>query len=87
MIARVLWIIEHEGIESTLTLLAAQIGEGIGVVKDYADLKPIGCSPGQLNQVFMHLIKNAIQAVRRGKRRAWPSLNASPLASSMSCTV
>ena len=53
----------HEGIESTLTLLAAQIGDGIRVVKDYADLQPVGCSPGQLNQVFMHLIKNAIQAV------------------------
>ncbi|MCZ6679030.1 MAG: HAMP domain-containing sensor histidine kinase, partial [Candidatus Poribacteria bacterium] len=53
----------HEGIESTLTLLAAQIGDGITIVKDYADLKPIYCSPGQLIQVFMHLIKNAIQAV------------------------
>ncbi|MCZ6671398.1 MAG: PAS domain S-box protein [Verrucomicrobia bacterium] len=53
----------HEGIESTLTLLQTQIGDGIRVVRDYADLKPIYCSPGQLNQAFMHLFKNAIEAI------------------------
>ena len=53
----------HEGIDSALTLLQNQLGENITVVKNYGDIKPIYYSPGQLNQVFMHLLKNAIQAI------------------------
>ena len=53
----------HEGIKHTLTLMQTQMGEHITVVEDYADLKPVYCSPGQLNQVFMHLLKNATQAI------------------------
>ena len=53
----------HEGLESTLKLLHSQMGEDINVVKEYGDIKPIYCSPSQLNQVFMHLLKNAIQAI------------------------
>ena len=33
------------------------------VVKDYGDIEPVYCAPGQLNQVFMHLLKNALQAI------------------------
>ena len=33
------------------------------MVKDFAELQPIYCAPGQLNQAFMHLLKNAIQAM------------------------
>ena len=53
----------HEGLESTLTLLQSQLTGNITVVREYGDLKPIYCAPGQLNQVFMHLMKNAIQSV------------------------
>jgi len=53
----------HEGIDSALTLLQNQMGENITVVKNYGDIKPVYCSPGQLNQVFMHLLKNATQAI------------------------
>ena len=52
-----------EGIDSVLTLLQDQIGETVTVVKKYAEVAPIYCSPGQLNQVFMGLLKNAISAV------------------------
>jgi len=53
----------HEGIESTLTLLQAQIRDDITVVRNFGDLKPIYCSPGQLNQVFLTLLKNAVEAI------------------------
>jgi PAS domain S-box-containing protein len=53
----------HEGIESTLTLLQSQLVEGITVVKQFGDLSPVYCSPGQLNQVIMHVLKNAVQAI------------------------
>ena len=33
------------------------------MVKNYGDIREIYCSPGQLNQVFMHLLRNAIQAI------------------------
>ncbi len=54
----------HEGIDSALALLQNRIGENITLVKNYGDIKPIYCSPGQLNQVFMHLLRNAIQAIK-----------------------
>jgi two-component system NtrC family sensor kinase len=53
----------HEGIESTLTLLQSQLVEGITVVKQFGDLSQVYCSPGQLNQVIMHVLKNAVQAI------------------------
>ncbi len=53
----------HQGIESTLTLLESQLGDDISIVKEYADLEPVYCAPRQLNQVFMHLLKNAIEAI------------------------
>jgi two-component system NtrC family sensor kinase len=60
----------HEGIENALTLLQPHIGEEISLVREYADLSPIYGSPGQLNQVFMHLLKNAVRAIEgRGEIR------------------
>ena len=53
----------HEGIDSALTLLESQMGEKVAVVKNYGDIEPVYCAPGQLNQVFMHLLKNALQAI------------------------
>jgi two-component system, NtrC family, sensor kinase len=53
----------HQGIDSALTLLASQLDKDIAVLKEYADLEPIYCAPRQLNQVFMHLLKNAIAAI------------------------
>jgi len=53
----------HEGIDSALTLLQNRLGTHITAIKNYADIGPTYCSPGQLNQVFMHLLKNAIEAI------------------------
>jgi signal transduction histidine kinase len=53
----------EEGLDSTVAVMRSQIPEGIAVVKEYGDISTIFCSPGQLNQVFMHLIRNATQAM------------------------
>jgi signal transduction histidine kinase len=55
----------HEGIESTLLILkhrlkASETRSEIEVIKDYGNLPDVLCFPGQLNQVFMNLIANAI---------------------------
>lgn len=53
----------REGIDSTLVLLHSTYKGRIEVVKDYEDVPDIECYPGQLNQVFMNLLNNAIQAI------------------------
>ena len=53
----------HEGIESTLALLAGEFKSRIAIVKKFGVLPPILCYPSQLNQVFMNILTNAIQAI------------------------
>ncbi|MGK7925130.1 MAG: sensor histidine kinase [Spirulina sp.] len=53
----------HEGIESTLIILSSKIKQGIEIIKDYGDLPHISCYPAQLNQVFLNLIVNGIDAL------------------------
>jgi signal transduction histidine kinase len=58
----------HEGLESTLLILKYRLKDNdnrpaIEVVKNYADLPPIPCYPGQLNQVFMNILANAIDTL------------------------
>lgn len=58
----------HEGIDSTLLILQSRLKASclrpeILVEKHYGDLPPIECYAGQLNQVFMNLLGNAIDAL------------------------
>jgi signal transduction histidine kinase len=53
----------HEGIESTLNLLAKQYKDRITVHRDYGNLPRVECYPGQINQVLMNLLQNAAQAI------------------------
>ena len=53
----------HEGIESTLNLLAKQYKDRITVHREYGYLPLIECYPGQINQVLMNLLQNAAQAI------------------------
>jgi urea transport system substrate-binding protein len=58
----------HEGMESTLLLLRNRLkGNGhnpeIELVKEYGELPSVECYPSQLNQVFMNLLGNAIDAL------------------------
>ncbi|MEQ8970987.1 MAG: PAS domain S-box protein [Coleofasciculus sp. C1-SOL-03] len=61
----------HEGIDHTLLILQSRIKAkggrtGINIVKHYADLPLIDCYAGQLNQVFMNILCNAIDALEEG---------------------
>lgn len=50
------------GIDSTLTLLTNKLKRGIEVRKEYIGLPQVYCMPAQINQVFMNIISNAIDA-------------------------
>lgn len=58
----------HEGIDSTLMILQHRLKEQpdrpeIQVTRNYGKLPPVECYPGQLNQVFMNILANAIDAL------------------------
>ena len=58
----------HEGIDSTLMILQNRLKANpahpaIEIVKEYGDLPRVECYAGQLNQVFMNLLANAIDAL------------------------
>ncbi|MBD3404065.1 tetratricopeptide repeat protein [candidate division GN15 bacterium] len=53
----------HEGIESCLILLEPKLSERIAVNRDYGEIPKINCYPGELNQAFMHLLTNAVEAI------------------------
>jgi len=53
----------HECIDSTLIILNNRLKPGMEVVKNYGYLPPVNCYSGQLSQVFMNIISNAIDAL------------------------
>jgi two-component system NtrC family sensor kinase len=52
-----------ESIDNTLNLLSGEIKNRIQVVKDYSPLPRITCYASQINQVFMNILSNAVQAI------------------------
>lgn len=61
----------HEGIDSTILILGHRLKASpqrpaIQVTKEYGDIGTIDCYPGSLNQVFMNLLANAIDAMEEG---------------------
>ena len=53
----------HEGIDSNLILLGNKIKNRITIHKEYGEFPEIECLPDRLNQVFMNILSNAIQAI------------------------
>ncbi|HAG82847.1 MAG TPA: histidine kinase, partial [Cyanobacteria bacterium UBA12227] len=58
----------HQGIDNTLLILQHRLKQHaketeIQLIKNYSELPLIECYPGQLNQVFMNIISNAIDAI------------------------
>ncbi len=53
----------HEGIDNTLLILNHRLKHGVEVVKQYGYLPLVLCHPAQLNQVFMNILTNAIDAL------------------------
>ncbi|MEA5471078.1 response regulator [Spirulina sp. 06S082] len=68
----------HEGIDSTLLILQHRLKASpkqpeIEIVKNYGNLPDIECYAGQLNQVFMNLLSNAIDALdEQAEKRPHP---------------
>ena len=62
----------HEGIDSTLMILQHRLKAqpnrpAIELIKEYGDLPPVECYAGQLNQVFMNILANGIDALEELK--------------------
>ncbi len=60
----------HEGIDSTLLILQHRLKArndypAIQVIKEYSQLPEVTCFASQLNQVFMNILSNAIDAVEQ----------------------
>ncbi|WP_414573558.1 ATP-binding protein [Nostoc sp. CCY 9925] len=74
----------HEGIDSTLLILENRLKAkpdypGIEIIKEYENLPLIECYAGQLNQVFMNILTNAIDALEeRDQQRTQDEIKQSP---------
>nr|WP_322744820.1 ATP-binding protein [Phormidium sp. LEGE 05292] len=71
----------HDGINSTLMILkhrlkASENRPEIKVIKDYGNFPQIECYAGQLNQVFMNILSNAIDALEESNQgRSYQEIN------------
>lgn len=74
----------HDGLDSTLMILQHRIKSGAGqenlaVIKQYQTLPELTCYAGQLNQVFMNILSNAIDAIEDyNEQRAPEAIAAQP---------
>lgn len=62
----------NESLENTLNLLSGEIKNRIEVHKDFADVPLVHCNAGQINQVLMNILSNALQAIE-GQGKIWLS--------------
>ena len=74
----------HEGLDSTLLILQHKLRTGannepVEIVKRYGQLPLIECYPSQLNQVFMNILSNAIDAFAEHYHPLGRPLEAQPL--------
>ncbi|MDY6939573.1 MAG: ATP-binding protein [Cyanobacteriota bacterium] len=60
----------HQGIENTLLILRYQIKKGVKIIKNYGSIPSIECYPAQINQVFMNLLANALDALIEAEVRS-----------------
>ncbi|MEG4505487.1 response regulator [Microcoleus sp. F6_B4] len=74
----------HEGIDSTILILRHRLKANdsrpaIEVVTNYGIIPAINCFPGQLNQVFMNIVANAIDALEEASHgRSFSEIQAAP---------
>ncbi|MCF4969646.1 ATP-binding protein [Nostoc sp. CMAA1605] len=60
----------HEGLEATLMILQGRLqsmSHKIAVIREYSELPLTYCSPCQINQVFMNILNNAIDALEEAE--------------------
>lgn len=53
----------HQGLDSTLVILGNKLKQQIKIIKNYGDIPLIYCYPSQLNQVFLNILANGIDAL------------------------
>lgn len=53
----------HAGLDSTLALLGHELKDRVKIVREYGDVPDVKCYPGKLNQLFMNILANALQAI------------------------
>jgi signal transduction histidine kinase len=74
----------HEGIDSTVMILQHRLKSNnnhpeIKVIKEYGDIPPVTCYLGQLNQVFMNILANAIDACEESNQeRSFDEIQLNP---------
>ncbi|MBW4539298.1 MAG: amino acid permease [Myxacorys chilensis ATA2-1-KO14] len=74
----------HEGIDSTLLILQHRLKARsdrpeIQIIKNYSDLPQVECYPGQLNQVLMNILANAIDALEESNaKRTYQEIESKP---------
>jgi len=74
----------HEGINSTILILKHRLKANeqrpeIQIVKAYGQLPRVKCFPGQLNQVFMNILANAIDAIEeQNQSRSFQEISVDP---------
>ena len=76
----------HDGLDSTILILkhrlkANEKRPAIEVITEYGDLAKVECYPGQLNQVFMNILANAIDALdefNSNSERSFDEIKANP---------
>jgi signal transduction histidine kinase len=81
----------HEGIESTLLILNGRLKAkgnklGIRTIKEYGELPEVECNGGQINQVFMNIITNGIDALESASKNP-EFLNSQPDSASFVPTI
>ena len=69
----------HEGLESTLMILQHRLrgnssSPDIAIVKNYGQLPRVNCYPSQLNQVFLQILSNAIDALTTSLAPDYPEI-------------
>ncbi|MEG4531665.1 ATP-binding protein [Microcoleus sp. D2_18a_D3] len=83
----------HEGIDSTLLILQHLTKEkpghsAINFIKNYGDLPKVECYAGQLNQVFMNIINNAVDALRdRELKSSREEIEANPIQMTITTSI
>ncbi|HEY9644074.1 MAG TPA: HAMP domain-containing sensor histidine kinase, partial [Coleofasciculaceae cyanobacterium] len=75
----------HEALDSILLLLKSRLSGEIEMIRNYGHLPPITCYAGQLNQVFINILTNAVdallnQSVRQGLAKELGQQQAIPAA-------
>ncbi|MEG4485995.1 ATP-binding protein [Microcoleus sp. D2_18a_B4] len=83
----------HEGIDSTLLILQHLTKEkpgysAINLIKNYGELPKVECYAGQLNQVFMNIINNAVDALReREQKSSLEEIEANPIKMTITTSI